>query len=125
MRILSQQLLGRGDFPEILQQVVQRILLRAAANGVLVFQQQLMRVHDLADRDEDGGFGERSGIGELIHVEIDFRFFDFAGASEKSLHLLVGLHNVRVEAGQVGRITTESLVAGDELTEGWFERWDE
>ena len=82
-------------------------------------------VHDLCLLGADGKTKIVTRCGELIHVEIDFRFFDFAGASEKSLHLLVGLHNVRVEAGQVGRIATESLVAGDELTEGGFERWDE
>ena len=113
--ISSQQLLRRRYFPEILEQVVKRILLGASADGVFVLEQELVRVDDFPDGDEDGGFGERGGVGELVHVEVDFGLFDLAGAREETLHLFVRFHDVGIQAGEMRRIAAETLVARDEL----------
>lgn len=81
---------ARALRPEIVQQLVERIILAEFVSDLEpVVQEKLMRVADLGKGDVDDWFGDESGLRVLVNGKLLLGLRDVAAVTEEGLHLLV------------------------------------
>lgn len=109
--VLPDKGLDRRKLIEIFQKLVQGVSV-VRGDGILVLEQELVRVDELSHRDVDDRFGHRHHLRVFVHIKPLFWLRDAAGSRDEPPELLVGVLQVLVHPAEMRVLPIEGLAGG-------------